>query len=74
MPQQLFAKIKRSSKYYNQNECAKEAPQQWGWPFRVTIVADEPSAYKVKGGPGGQYRLEDVNLYVVEDGCELRIA
>ena len=54
--QQLFAKIKRSSKYYNQNELATYGE------------------YCIQGGPGGQYRLADVNLFVVEGGRELRIS
>jgi len=72
--QQLFAKIKRSSKYANQNDWAAAEPKRWGgFPFKVRI---EPAygEYCVQGGPGGQYRLADVNLYVVEDGVELKIS
>lgn len=63
--QQLYAKIKRASKYYGQGR--KEGL------FEIAIV---PSCgeYCVQGGPGGQYTLRDVNLYVCEDGKELRIA
>ena len=71
--QQLYAKIKKSSKYYHQNECAKSEPERWGgFPFKVWI---DPSCgqYCVKGGRG-DYRLEDVSLYIVEGGCELRIS
>jgi len=28
----------------------------------------------VQGGPGGQYRLSDVNLFVVDEGREVRIS
>jgi hypothetical protein len=72
--QQLYAKIKRTSRYAYQNAQAKEEPQRWGgFPFKVYI---DPSAggYCVKGGPGGQYRLADVNLFIIEDGRELRIS
>jgi hypothetical protein len=71
--QQIYAKIKRSSKYFNQNKSAQEDPDFYGWPFRVRI---DPHAgeYLVQGGPGGCYRLNDVNLFIVEDGKELRIA
>lgn len=72
--QPLYAKIKRSSKYYSQNSYAKAEPQRWGgFPFKVTI---DPryGDYCVQGGPGGQYRLSDVNIVVVVDGLELRIA
>jgi len=70
--QQLYAKIKKNSKYYHQNAWCINEPERWGWPFAVTI---EPACidYTVQGGPGGQYRLSDVNLFVVEDGKELRI-
>ena len=64
--QQLFAKIKRSSKYYGQGEK--------GDLFEVFVEAGNPAAYLVQGGPGGQYRLSDVNLYIVEDGREVRIS
>lgn len=74
MGQQLYAKIKRSSKYYYQNDWAKKDPASWGgFPFKVTVVAAYPD-YQVQGGPGGQYRLSDVNLFVIEDGHELRIS
>lgn len=63
--QQLHAKIKRTSKYFGQS-----AP---GALFSVFL---DPACgdYCVQGGPGGQYRLADVNLFVIEDGQELRIA
>ena len=64
--QQLYAKIKRTSKYYGQGEK--------GALFPVFVEAGYPEGYMVQGGPGGQYRLADVNLYVVEDGREMRIS
>lgn len=64
--QQLYAKIKRTSKYYGQGEK--------GALFSVFVEAGYPEGYMVQGGPGGQYRLSDVNLYVVEDGREMRIS
>ena len=72
--QQLYAKVKRNSHYYHQNDWAKAEPERWGgFPFKVLI---DPSYgdYCVQGGPGGQYRLRDVNIYVVVDGRELRIS
>jgi len=72
--QQLYAKIKRSSKYYGQNSWAKAEPRRWGgFPFKVRV---DPAygEYCVQGGPGGQYRLSDVNLYIIEEGRELRIS
>lgn len=64
--QQLFAKIKRTSKYYGQTAS--------GALFPVFVEAGYAEGYVVKGGPGGQYRLRDVNLFVVEDGREMRIS
>lgn len=70
--QQIYAKIKKSSKYFSQNDFAKNNPTRWGWPFAVEIRPTYGD-YQVQGGPGGQYRLSDVNLFIVEDGKELRI-
>ncbi|MCP5268390.1 MAG: hypothetical protein H6943_05025 [Zoogloeaceae bacterium] len=56
--QRIFAKIKRSSKYFGQGEK--------GALFPVYIEASYGD-YHVQGGPGGQYRLSDVNLFVVSD-------
>lgn len=72
--QQLYAKIKKSSKYYNQNNWCIQQPERFGaFPFAVRICPDFRD-YCVQGGPGGQYRLADVNLFVIENGKELRIA
>lgn len=72
--QQLYAKIKRSSKYCYQNDLAIADPKRWGgFPFPVFVEAGDPLGYVVQGGPGGQYRLSDVRLYVIENGRELRI-
>jgi len=73
--QQLYAKIKKSSKHYSQNDIAKRDPESWGgFPFPVRIEGVNPTGYLVQGGPGGQYRLADVNLYVIENGREVRIS
>ena len=64
--QQLFAKIKRTSKYYGQTAI--------GALFPVFVEAGDAEGYVVQGGPGGHYRLRDVNLFVVEDGREMRIS
>lgn len=73
-PQQLYAKIRPESKYFHQNKSAERDPERWGWPFRVRIVGGAQSGYLVKGGPGGQYRLGDVDLFVIEDGVEVKIS
>ncbi len=64
--QQLFAKIKRSSKYHGQGGK--------GLLFPVYVIHGGAGEYVVQGGPGGQYRLADVNLFIVDDGKEMRIA
>lgn len=69
--QQIYAKIKKSSKYYFQNAWAKT---EGAFPFPVSITS-EPTIpdYCVLGGPGGRYRLTDVELFVVENDRELKI-
>lgn len=62
--QQLYAKIKRTSKYYGQT-----TPNQL---FPVYVISR--GEYIVQGGPGGQYRLRDVNLFVINNGKEQRIS
>ena len=68
--QQLYAEIKKSSKYAHQATWAKS---QGPYPFPVRVVDDSPGLYCVAGGPGGAYRLADVNLYVIEDGKKVRV-
>lgn len=69
--QQLFAEIKKSSKYASQAELCRT--NGYGYPFKVRIVHDGGGDYCVKGGVGGQYRLADVNLYVIEGGKKVRV-
>lgn len=62
MSQQLFATIKKTSKYYSQNTFSTGGHPV---PFPVFVDADwQFDKYCVKGGPGGQYWLSDVCLYV----------
>ncbi|WEJ62184.1 hypothetical protein [Thiomicrorhabdus lithotrophica] len=66
MSTQLYARIKRTSKYAYQND--------WeGYPshFPVDIASPAKDDYIVKGGVGGQYRLADVSLYVKTHQDEL---
>jgi len=71
---QLYAKIKRSSKYYDQNSFAI---QKGEFPFPVVIeegyYTKEQDFGCVRGGPGGNYRLTDVNLFIIDNGREIRI-
>lgn len=62
--QQLFAKIKEDSKYFGQGD---------GGLFPVRVEAHRGD-WCVQGGPGGQYWLSDVNLFVVDDGIEIKIS
>lgn len=69
MGQDIYAKIKRSSKYYGQGER--------GALFQVRIVGPSETYdnYLAIGGPGGRYRLADVNLFVIDmAGKEVRIS
>ncbi len=68
--QQLYAEIKKSSKYAHQTQM--NIDMGYGHPFKVSI-RDDPFGYRVKGGIGGQYRLEDVNLYVIDNDKKIRI-
>lgn len=63
--QPLYARIKRSSKYYGQTN--KDAL------FKVFIDPNEYD-YVVQGGPGGRYRLSDVSLYVVDGDAQVRLS
>ena len=62
MPQQLYAEIKRTSKYAHQADMQR---QLGAYPFPVKIVCDF-GGYVVMGGVGGRYRLTDVDIYVIE--------
>lgn len=63
--QQLYAKIKRTSKYYGQGEI--------DGLFEVFVDPRIRDEYKVQGGPGGQYRLSDVTLWVKAGNAALKI-
>lgn len=66
--QQLYAEIKKTSQYANQRDWPG-----WPTPFPVAIVPGDPCGYVVKGGVGGQYRLEDVQLFVIDGEKKVRI-
>ncbi len=67
--QQIYAKIKKNSKYYLQNQYAKR-DGDFPFPVKIQGLGEE---YCVKGGPGGQYRLSDVNLFIIDKDQEVRI-
>ncbi len=69
VPTQLVARIKKSSKYFHQNEVAKDLGE---FPFPVSIFPD-PLGYVVRGGPGGQYMLSDVKLSAIVNGQEIQL-
>ncbi len=71
MSTQLYAKIKRTSKYYDQNDWAATDPV-FGLPFKVKIEYDS-SGYIIQGGPGSRYRLADVTLYVKVAGQNVKL-
>jgi hypothetical protein len=60
-PFKLWATIKKSSKYYRQGL------DEWGKPVAFPIRAvllTEGDSYDFKGGPGGAYRREDLQLWI----------
>ena len=63
---QLYASIKKGSKYYGQT-----SP---GELFEIRIVPDGDDPWVVKGGPGGQYWLSDVSLFVVSNNKKIKIS
>ena len=67
---QLYAKIKKSSKYYYQNDFAKERNK---FPFPVEIRGEAWGDYCIKADIG-EYRLRDVSLFVIVDGAEIKLS
>lgn len=57
--QKLLARIRPSSKYFGQGS--------EGELFPVCVGNGPRTGYLVLGGPGGQYRLSDVDLFAVFD-------
>lgn len=67
--QQLYAGIRETSKYASQADWQRV---RGPYPFPVRFQAAK-DGYVIKGGVGGQYRLEDVELYVMNDGKPHRV-
>ncbi|WP_296250352.1 hypothetical protein [Pseudomonas sp. UBA4194] len=61
--QQLYGLIKKSSEYSHQADKL----------FPVRVCKAPYDDYVVHGGPGGVYRLRDMNFYVIEDGKQYRL-
>jgi len=71
--QKYFAKIRKDSPYVGQISWAKARPQI-GYPFPVRLTDRGPlDEYCVKGGPGGQYRIEDLDIYMEKGGKLVRV-
>lgn len=61
MENQIYANIRKSSEYY--------ASQHQPKPFPIELKQSYKfEDYIIQGGPGGKYRLSDVDFYVLEDG------
>ncbi len=56
---QVYANIRKSSEYFSSQSQPK--------PFPISLSHDF-DGYVIQGGPGGRYRLRDVDLYVFEHG------
>lgn len=61
--QQLYALIKKTSKYAHQTDKL----------FKVRVAKAPYDNFVVHGGPGGLYALRDVHFYVLVDGKPLRL-
>ena len=64
-PFELWATIKKSSKYYRQG--LDELGKPVAFKIRAIQLQDADS-YDFKGGPGGQYCREDLQLFVNLNG------
>ena len=67
----LVAQIKKSSKYFGQSSVADRLAGRLRTDaevFPVVVVDEGPCDYVVAGGPGGRYRLEDVDRYAAIAG------
>ena len=64
-PFEMWATIKKSSKYYRQGLADQTDPKSKPVPFKIHgVVMEEFDSYDFKGGVGGAYRREDLQLYV----------
>lgn len=61
--QQLYALLKKSSEYAHQTDKL----------FPVRVGTPPYDDYAVHGGPGGVYRLRDVNFYVIDGDKQYRL-
>ncbi len=61
--QQLYAGIKKTSEYAHQTDKL----------FPVRVGEPTHGDYVVRGGPGGVYRLRDVDFYIIENGKQYRL-
>jgi len=61
--QQLHARIKKTSEYAHQSDQL----------FPVSVGRPTHADYTVRGGPGGVYRMSDVELYVINDGKQYHL-
>lgn len=61
MNNQVYARIRQSSKYFNQDN---------GTPFPISLNTDPSQladGFYIEGGPGGNYTPEDLDLYVKKE-------
>lgn len=61
--QQIYGRIKRSSDYAHQSEDM----------FPVVVGKPPHGDFAVQGGPGGLYRLKDMEFFVIDDGKQYRL-
>jgi len=72
---QLFAKIRADSKYYNQAKIING--QQISFPVFIDpkwINSLGRDGGIARGGPGGSYKICDIDLYIKSDASEFKIS
>lgn len=74
MATKLYAEIRKDSKYYSQNDDAKRLGHGLPFPVKVESPCADWDVYVVKGGPGEQYRREDVHLYIKDGGKLVQVS
>ncbi|MEH6473648.1 MAG: DNA-binding protein [Halopseudomonas sp.] len=64
----LYASVRAESDLATQNMAAIDSGE---YPFKVSVIDTNSGQYQFQGGPGGQYRAKDIDLYARVPGGRL---